>query len=201
MFLRNYFIGFLKESGFVRFAHSILFNFQVPHLRYRRPVCVAVSLTAYLFYHIFFHLSRGFLKFLLEDFQERSALSIFRKSSKVPWLLEIYGLLLSPEEFVSRGDFAIVAQLGKNVNKKIGICLFAWFPVKLTYFFILFDLSFFFIYCSLKIFSGCPFIYMEGFLIFVGPFYQFIEDPSSPTEFGHIFSTKQLNPTNFGKVR
>ena len=31
MFLRNYFIGFLKESGFVRFAHSILFNFQVPH--------------------------------------------------------------------------------------------------------------------------------------------------------------------------
>ena len=36
MFLRNYFIGFLKESGFVRFAHSILFNFQVPHLRYRQ---------------------------------------------------------------------------------------------------------------------------------------------------------------------
>ena len=84
MFLRNYFIGFLKESGFVRFAHSILFNFQVPHLRYRRPVCVAVSLTAYLFYHIFFHLSRGFLKFLLEDFQERSALSIFPKAFKVP---------------------------------------------------------------------------------------------------------------------
>ena len=76
--------GFLKESGFVRFAHSILFNFQVPHLRYRKPVCVAVSLTAYLFYHIFFHLSRGFLKFLSEDFQERSALSIFRKAFKVP---------------------------------------------------------------------------------------------------------------------
>ena len=46
MFLRNYFIGFLKESGFVRFAHSILFNFQVPHsaLPFGSRRCLADSL-------------------------------------------------------------------------------------------------------------------------------------------------------------
>ena len=49
-----------KNSGFVRFAHSILFNFQVPHIALPFPVRAAASLTAYLFYHSVFRLSRGF---------------------------------------------------------------------------------------------------------------------------------------------
>ena len=119
MFLRNYFIGFLKESGFVRFAHSILFNFQVPHLSLpARPVRVAVSLTAYLFYHSFFPFVKRFLKISFRKFSKRSALLSFRKGFQSPLDLGFIWGSVSGGVTLSRGDLLILPHAGAFVNRK-----------------------------------------------------------------------------------
>ena len=84
MFLRNYFIGFLKEFGFVRFAHSILFNFQVPRLRYRQTGSRRCLVDSLFILPQLFPFVKRFLKISFQKFLKRTALLIFRKAFKVP---------------------------------------------------------------------------------------------------------------------
>ena len=84
--------GFLKESGFVRFAHSILFNFQVPHFRYRRAGSRRCLVDSLFILPQLFPFVKRFLKISFRKFWKRSALLIFRKVFKVPWNLVLWAV-------------------------------------------------------------------------------------------------------------
>ena len=81
-----------KNSGFVRFAHSILFNFQVPHLRYRQTGSRRCLVDSLFILPQLFPFVKRFLKFSFRKFLKRSALLIFRKVFKVPWSLVLWAV-------------------------------------------------------------------------------------------------------------
>ena len=81
-----------KNSGFVRFAHSILFNFQVPHICYRRTGLRCRLVDSLFILPQLFPFVKRFLKISFRKFSKRSALLIFRKVFKVPWNLVLWAV-------------------------------------------------------------------------------------------------------------
>ena len=115
MFLRNYFLESLKRKipgSFVsHIRYCLIFKFLISATG--RPVRAAVSLTAYLFYHSFFHLSRGFENFFLEVFEALRA-SNLPKGFQSPLKPGFVGC---PERF-ARDSLYMLPQLEENVNSK-----------------------------------------------------------------------------------
>ena len=96
-----------KNSGFVRFAHSILFNFQVPHICYRRTGLRCRLVDSLFILPQLFPFVKRFLKISFRKFSKRSALLIFRKVFKVLWTSVLSGVV-SPEEWHSLAATCLV---------------------------------------------------------------------------------------------
>ena len=107
-----------KNSGFVRFAHSILFNFQVPHLRYRQTGSRRCLVDSLFIIPQLFPFVKRFLKISFRKFSQRSALLIFRKVFKVPLNPGFIWGSVSGGVTLSRGDLLILPHAGAFVNRK-----------------------------------------------------------------------------------
>ena len=106
-----------KNSGFVRFAHSILFNFQVPHLRYRQTGSRRCLVDSLFILPQLFPFVKRFLKISFRKFSKRSALLIFRKVFKALWTSVLSGVVPPQRSFRSRGDLLSLPPHPPNVKR------------------------------------------------------------------------------------
>ena len=107
--------GFLKESGFVRFAHSILFNFQVPHIRYRVRFASLSRWQLIYFTTAFSFCQEVFENFFSEVFEAHGASTLPGRFSLSTCQKLKLGFV-SGGITLSRGDFHILAPDAENVN-------------------------------------------------------------------------------------